>query len=108
MNIKNDLDELFILIQKDYFINAHDKCEDLWREYKNNLKTRDESFILKSFVNGIAFLELMKMQRDEHANKIWQIFKKYEKLIDEINSINKIEYKRLQKLIYEKRDEIKI
>lgn len=108
MNIQNELNELLTLLEKDYFINAHDKCEDLWRKYKNDESTRKESFILKSFVNGIAFLELIKMDRSEHANKIWLIFKKYENLIDELYSINKLEYKKLQKLIYKKRDEIKI
>jgi len=108
MNIKDELLELFLLLEKNNFVNAHDKCEDLWRIYKNDKNTREESFILKAFVNAIAFLELIKMQRYEHAKKIWQIFKKYENLIEEINSQNKIEYKKIQKLIYTKRENIKI
>ena len=104
MNIKDELLEIFILLEKNNFVNAHDKCENLWRKYKNDTNTREESFILKAFVNAIAFLELIKMQRYGHAKKIWQIFKKYENLIEEINSQNKIEYKKIQELIYTKRE----
>ncbi|MBU3013570.1 DUF309 domain-containing protein [Poseidonibacter lekithochrous] len=103
MNIKKELDEIILLINKNYFLIAHDKTEDLWREYKNNKNTRTESFILKAFVNAFAFFELISMQRYEHADKIWQLFKKYEPLIDELNSINILEYKNIQELIYKKR-----
>jgi len=103
MNIKKELKKIFLLVDKNYFLIAHNKTEDLWREYKNDKTTRDESFILKAFVNAFAFFELISMQRYEHANKIWQVFKKYEPLIDELNSVNKIEYKQIQELIYKKR-----
>ena len=46
------------------------------------------------------------MDRIDHSKKIWNIFKKYEYLIDELNSVNKKEYKKIQKLIYIKRDKI--
>ena len=107
MNIKEELNKIILLIDKNYFLLAHNKIEDLWREYKNDENTRNESYILKAFVNAFAFFELIKMKRYEHANKIWQLFKKYEYLIDEINSIHKIEYKKIQELIYKKQDEEK-
>ncbi len=107
MNIKKDLGEIILLIDKNYFLIAHDKTENLWRVYKNDKSTRTESFILKAFVNAFAFFELIKMKRYEHANNIWKLFKKYEPLIDELNSINKVEYKNIQELIYKKRDKEK-
>ena len=107
MNIKEDLNEIKLLIDKNYFLIAHNKTEDLWRVYKNDKSTRIESFILKAFVNAFAFFELNKMKRYEHADRIWKLFKKYEYLIDELNSMNKIEYKNIQELIYKKRDELK-
>mgnify|MGYP005984692609 CR=1 FL=1 len=105
MNIKEDLNEIILLIDKNYFLLAHNKTEELWRKYKNDKNTRNESFILKSFVNAFAFFELITMKRYEHSNRIWQIYMKYEYLIDEIESINKVEYKKIQELIYKKRDE---
>jgi hypothetical protein len=107
MNIKEDLNEIILLIDKNYFISAHDKTEELWRKYKNDKDTRKESFILKSFVNAFATFELNSMKRYEHSYKIWQIYVKYEYLIDELDSINKVEYKKIQELIYKKRDEEK-
>ena len=107
MNIEEDLNEIILLIERNYFLNAHDKTEDLWRVYKNDKNTRNESFILKAFVNAFAYFELISMKRYEHANKILQIYIKYEYLINELNSINKIEYKKIQELIYKKRDEEK-
>ncbi|MAD42841.1 MAG: hypothetical protein CL623_10695 [Arcobacter sp.] len=104
MKIKKELNEILILINENYFLKAHDRTEDLWRIYKNDKKSRNESFILKAFVNAFAFFELIKMQRYEHADNIWKLFKKYEPLIDELNSINKIEYKKIQELIYKKRE----
>jgi hypothetical protein len=107
MNIEKELNEIILLINKNYFLIAHNTTEDLWRNYKNDENTRDESFILKAFVNAFAFFELYKMQRYEHANRIWKLFKKYEHLINELNTINKVEYIKIQELIYKKRDEIK-
>ena len=106
MNIKKELNKIILLIDKNYFFKAHNITEDLWRVYKNEKSTRTESFILKSFVNAFAFFELFKMQRYEHADNIWKLFKKYEYLIEELNSINKVEYKNIQELIYKKRDEL--
>jgi len=108
MKIKKQLEELLFLLEKSSFKKAHDKCEDLWRKYKNDENTREESYILKAFVNAFAFFELNKMQRYEHSLNIWRIFKKYENLINNLNTQNKVEYKKIQKLIYEKRKEIQI
>ena len=108
MNIKKQLEELLFLLEKSSFVNAHDKCEELWRKYKNDENTREESFILKAFVNAFAFFELNKMQRYEHSLNIWKIFKKYENLINDLETPNKTQYKKIQKLIYKKREEIQI
>jgi len=107
MNIKEDLKEIIILIDKNYFLIAHNKIEELWRVNKNDKDTRNESFILKAFVNAFASFELNSIKRYEHSNKIWQIYMKYEYLIDELDSINNEEYKKIQELIYKKRDEEK-
>lgn len=106
MDIKLELEELISLFEKNYFVEAHDKTEILWRKYKNDEKTRDESYILKAFVNAFAFFELLQMQRFEHAKKIWQIYEKYENLIIEIDCINTQEYKKIKEIIYIKKEEI--
>lgn len=105
MNLIKDLNEIIKIIEKNEFVKAHDLFEELWREYKNDKDTREESFILKAFVNASVCIELYKMNRVEHSVNVWNTFKKYEHLIDELESINSSSYKQIQKLIYKKRDE---
>jgi DNA-binding ferritin-like protein len=106
MNIIKELKKISLILSNEDFIKIHYEFEELWKKYKNDKDTRAESFILKGFVNASASIELYKMNRIEHAQKIWNVFKKYEYLIDESNSINKEEYKKIQELIYIKRDKI--
>lgn len=105
MNLIKKLDEIIKIIEKNEFVKAHDLFEELWREYKNDKDTREESFILKAFVNASVCVELHKMNRVEHSTNVWNTFKKYEHLIDEIETINSSKYKQIQKLIYKKREE---
>jgi predicted metal-dependent hydrolase len=104
MNINLELEEIILLLNGNKFVQAHDIFEELWRKYKNNESTRQESFILKAFVNGSVSIELYKMQRFEHSLNVWNTYKKYEYLIDEIISLNKNNYKKIKEIIYEKRE----
>lgn len=104
MIIKKELDEIYLIIVNENFVKAHYKFEELWKKYKNDKTTREESFILKALVNASLSIELYKMNRIDHSKKIWSIFKKYEYLIDELNNENKKEYKKIQELIYIKKD----
>ena len=106
MNIIKELEDILSILEEEDFIKVHNKFEELWKKYKNDTKTREESFILKGLVNASASIELYKMSRFEHAQNVWRTFKKYEYLIDKLNSENKEEYKKIQELIYIKRDKI--
>lgn len=104
MDINLELKEIIFLLEKENFIKSHDILEELWRKYKNDENTRQESFILKAFVNGSVSIELYKMQRFEHSSNVWNTYKKYEYLIDELKSINSSTYKEIKEIIYEKRE----
>ena len=103
MNIVKEINIIIKDVSNNNFVKAHDYLEVLWRKLKNIKETRKESFILKAFVNAIAYLELVNMERLEHANNIWKIYEKYETLIDDLENINKTKYQELKKLIYKKR-----
>lgn len=105
MNINLELEEIILLLNENKFVEAHDVFEELWRVYKKNEATREESFILKAFVNGSVCIELYKMQRFEHSTNVWNTYKKYEYLIDKLDSLNKNNYKKIQEIIYEKREQ---
>ena len=104
MNINSKLEEIILLLQEDKFIKSHDIFEELWKEYKNDENTREESFILKAFVNALASLELYNMQRVEHSKNVWKTYLKYEKLIDSVNSQNSNNYNKIKTIIYKKRE----
>ena len=63
MNINLELEEIILLLNENKFVEAHDVFEELWRVYKKDEATREESFILKAFVNASVYIELYKMQR---------------------------------------------
>lgn len=104
MNINSELEEIISLLEKENFVKSHDILEELWREYKNDEKTRPESFILKALVNGSVSIELYKMQRFDHSTNVWNTYQKYEYLIDELNTINSQKYQEIKEIIYEKRE----
>lgn len=107
MDIKEQLQEIITLVEKANFVKAHDELEELWREYKNDETTREESFILKAFTNAVVVFELIKMNRQEHSKNVWNTYKKYEYLIDELDSINKEQYIKLKELVYKYKEEYK-
>jgi len=106
IQLKEELEGIISNLQENNYIKAHDDCEDLWRKYKNDDSTREESYILKAFVNGIATLELLNMKRIIHSQNVWKTFKKYEYLIEDLNSLNKEQYKQLQKIIYKIKEKL--
>jgi hypothetical protein len=104
MDINLKLEDIILLLKEEKFVEAHDVLEELWREYKNQESTREESFILKAFVNASVSIELYNMQRFEHSNNVWNTYLKYENLIDDLKSINNINYKKIKEIIYKKRE----
>lgn len=104
MNINLEHEKIIFLLESDEFVRAHDILEEDWRKYKDNQQTRPESFILKALLNASVSIELYKIQRFEHSFNVWNTYKKYEYLIDEINCINTKNYKKIKDIIYEKRE----
>lgn len=106
MNLEEELSKVISLLKQNQYIKAHDLCEEIWRDYKNDSKTREESFILKAFVNGIACLELLKMNRITHSENVWKTYLKYIDLIDKLDTKNKEQYKVIEKLICHIKDKL--
>lgn len=104
MDINLKLQEIISLLKEEKFVEVHDIFEELWREYKNDKSTREESFILKAFVNASVSIELYKMHRIEHSINVWNTYKKYENLIETLKTKNSLNYKNIKKIIYEKRE----
>jgi len=104
MQLNEELNDIIFLLEIENFIEAYNKLEELWKKYKNDEKTREESFILKAFVNASVSFELYNMQRFEHSNNVWNTFLKYENLIDNLETKNSLNYKKIKDIIYKKRE----
>ena len=104
MDINLKLQEIIFLLKEEKFVKSHDIFEELWREYKNHEDTREESFILKAFVNASVSVELYNMKRFEHSNNVWNTYLKYENLINNLETKNSQNYKKIKEIIYEKRE----
>jgi formyltetrahydrofolate synthetase len=97
-----ELNKFLDMVTNNEFVEAHEVLEDRWREWKNNPSQREESFILKGLINGTTALALKVMKKDAPANQVWKTYKKYEPLIEKINSIHTPMYKKAQQLLLKK------
>ena len=104
MDINSKLKEIILLLEEDKFVEVHYMFEDFWKEYKKHEDTREESFILKAFVNASVSFELYNMQRFENSNNVWNTYLKYENLIDNLETKNSLNYKKIKYIIYKKRE----
>lgn len=70
--MKTILDRYINLIENHEFVKAHECLEEDWKAFRTQGK-KDESNILKSFINAASAFELKRLGR-ESASKIWQAY----------------------------------
>lgn len=100
------LETFMKVVQEEDFVEGHEVLEDDWRAWKNDPKTRDESFILKGLINGATALALWRMGRYDGARKVWETYKKYKPYIKEVPSIYTTKYKAASELLEYKYSQI--
>lgn len=100
-----ELKEFLKVVNNNKFVEGHEVLEDKWKEWKNIPAQREESFILKGLINGSTALALKVMKREKPSQQVWDTFKKYEPLIETIDSEHTPLYKEAQKLLYVKHKE---
>ena len=76
---------------KNKFFEAHEVLEEFW--FPRRKEKTNEVLIVKGFINAAVALELKKRGREENSKKVWQVYKKFCKLIPE-NEIKFIELKK--------------
>ena len=72
------------LILEHKFFEAHEVLEEFWfprRRQKDNL-----TLVIKGFINAAVSLELYKRGRVENSNRVWQVYLKFAKKIDSLES----------------------
>ena len=102
--MQNRLNQFIEMVKNNHFVDAHQILEHDWKELKKRVP--NEAKILKGFINGATAFALKNRGKDSGANRVWTTYKKYEPLIDEVDSIYKDLYKEMQKLILIKYNQI--
>lgn len=100
------IEDFIQAVTSEDFVKGHEILEDEWREWKNNPKTRDESYILKGLINGSTALALRKMGKINPSTQVWATFEKYRPLIYKISSSNQEKYIKAEKILDEKYQKI--
>lgn len=94
------------VVEDEDFVEGHEVLEDDWRAWKNDPKTREESYILKGLINGSTALALWRMGRYEGAKKVWQTYEKYKPYISKTPSSLTPKYQAACKLLEYKYSQI--
>jgi hypothetical protein len=87
------------IINSKYY-DAHEYLEEWWFP-KRKTKTPEVLFV-KGLINSAVSFELYKKDRLENAKKVWNNYLKYKILINEFDSIYKMEYIKVMALVESK------
>ena len=72
------------LILKHRFFEAHEVLEEFW--FPRRRQKDDLTLVIKGFINAAVSLELYKRERVENSNRVWQVYLKFAKKIDNLES----------------------
>ncbi len=84
------IDDFIGMLQNGEYAQAHEVLEDDWKAFRSEGK-KDESNILKGFINAATAFELKRRGRNS-ASRVWQTYVKYRPLIDEVDSLHVKKY----------------
>jgi len=76
------------LILKEQFYDAHEALEEFW--FPRRKEKDSYTLIVKGFINAAVSFELKKRGRDSNAQKVWQTYKKFSKLIEDNTELNEL------------------
>ena len=98
------IDNFMTMVENGEFAEAHEVLEDDWKAFRKE-GNKDESNILKGFINGATSFELKRRGRD-NASRVWATYVKYRPLIDETDSLHVKKYEECALFLEAKYDEV--
>ncbi len=98
------IDDFITMLHNGEFSEAHEVLEHDWKALRREGK-KEESNILKGFINAATAFELKRRGRDS-AIRVWQTYVKYRPLIDEVDSLHVKKYQECAAYIDAKYDEV--
>ncbi len=88
------------------FVEAHELLEHDWKDLKKAGK-KEEAKALKGLINGATALALYHIKnRPDAYVRIWEVFKKYEPLLQSVQLDNLEKYQEAARLLNSKNEEL--
>ena len=78
------IDSFIKAINEEKFVEAHELLEDEWKFHKKN-EDKVKAKAIQGLINGATALALYRKNRFEAYLKIWKVFEKYKKLLDNLD-----------------------
>lgn len=81
---KQHLKDFIQELHEERYYDAHESLEIIW--FARRFEDSNEIKLLKGFINASVSFELMKKNRKESAQRVWQTYLKYKPLLNQIDS----------------------
>jgi predicted metal-dependent hydrolase len=82
------IEEFILAVKEERFVEAHELLEDEWRYYKKT-EEKNKAKAIQGLINGATALALFRKNRREAYERIWKVFKKYNHLLEKLDSNTK-------------------
>ncbi|PLY11181.1 MAG: DUF309 domain-containing protein [Arcobacter sp.] len=82
------IEEFISALEEERFVEAHELLEDEWRYYKK-IEEKSKAKAIQGLINGATALALFRKNRHEAYEKVWKVFKKYNHLLEKLDSNEK-------------------
>ena len=102
--ILKPINDFMQMLQNGEYAQAHEVLEDDWKVLRSEGK-KDESNILKGFINAATAFELRRRGRHS-AWRVWQTYLKYRPLIDAVETLHVKQYMECATYIDAKYEEV--
>ncbi|ADG93629.1 conserved hypothetical protein [Arcobacter nitrofigilis DSM 7299] len=82
------IEQFIEAIKEEKFVEAHELLEEEWRYYKR-IEEKNKAKAVQGLINGATALALYRKKRPDAYKRVWDVFKKYNYLLKELDSNEK-------------------
>lgn len=79
------IEQFIDAIKDERFVEAHELLEEEWRYYKR-IEEKSKAKAVQGLINGATALALYRKNRYEAYERVWKVFKKYNHLLEGLDS----------------------
>ncbi|RXJ80735.1 DUF309 domain-containing protein [Arcobacter sp. F2176] len=82
------IDGFIKAVKEEKFVEAHELLEEEWRYYKR-IEEKSKAKAVQGLINGATALALYRKKRVDAYKRVWEVFKKYNYLLEELDNNKK-------------------